>query len=402
MEMKVLKKIGLLGASGSIGTQTQDVLRNNKDQFELKTFSVGKRTSCISEILEEFPSVTHVSVLTKETAEAFEKQYPNVTFVYGMEGLIEISTHKEIDILVTAISGSIGLQPTYEAICQGKTIALANKETLVAAGDIIMEAAMKHKVSILPVDSEHSAIFQALQGEKRSEVERLIITASGGSFRDKARNELEKVTVKEALAHPNWNMGNMLTIDSATMFNKGLEVIEAHYLYNIPYEKIDVSIHRQSIVHSLVEFVDTSIMAQLSVPDMRLPIQYALSYPERIPLHDGKRMEFTKLYHLDFEPVSYERFPALALAYRYGKQGGYYPCLMNAAKERVVHAFLNEKLPFSIIEETVEHLVDEFVREHSHVLLENRTIERIVSIDASMKKFADTYLEKREQQRGEK
>ena len=296
-----MKYISLMGATGSIGTQTLDVIRNHPEQFCLVAISVGKNIELTRKIITEFkPEI--VSVQNQEDYEKLKAEYGHSTrFSYGQNGLLEVATYEKATILVNAVMGSVGLFPTLHAIQAGKTIALANKETLVTAGHLVMSAAEQHGVSILPVDSEHSAIFQCLQGEKDSEIDRLIITASGGSFRDKTREDLIGVTVEEALNHPNWSMGAKITIDSATMMNKGLEVIEAHWLFDIPFDKIDVVLHRESIIHSMVEFQDTSIKAQLGSPDMRVAIQYALSYPNRLPLPSGKRLNLEDIGKLNFE-----------------------------------------------------------------------------------------------------
>ena len=252
-----------------------------------------------------------VSVIRREDAEMLKTEFPAIQFVHGDEGLVEIAAHTGADILVNAVIGSVGLKPTLEAIRAGITIAIANKETLVAAGDIVMSEARKYGVPILPVDSEHSALFQALNGENPKRISRLILTASGGSFRDLTRAELSNVTLEQALAHPNWSMGNKLTIDSATMMNKGLEVIEAHHLFGMPYDKIDCLLHKESIIHSMIEFEDTSVMAQLGSPDMRVPIQYALTYPDRIPMQNAKPLRLEEIGKLHFEKMDLVRFKAL-------------------------------------------------------------------------------------------
>lgn len=280
--------------------------------------------------------------------------------------------------------GSVGLFPTLHAIQAGKTIALANKETLVTAGHLVMSAAEQHGVSILPVDSEHSAIFQCLQGEKDSEIDRLIITASGGSFRDKTREDLIGVTVEEALNHPNWSMGAKITIDSATMMNKGLEVIEAHWLFDIPFDKIDVVLHRESIIHSMVEFQDTSIKAQLGSPDMRVAIQYALSYPNRLPLPSGKRLNLEDIGKLNFEKMDYTRFHCLKLAYDAGRTGGSLPTVLNAANEAAVNAFLNKKIAFLQIDELIERALDR------HNVIKHPDLDTIKEIDQETRVYINT------------
>ncbi|MDP4162668.1 MAG: 1-deoxy-D-xylulose-5-phosphate reductoisomerase, partial [Bacillota bacterium] len=312
-----MKHISLMGATGSIGIQTLDVINEHPERFKLVAMSVGKNLSKAREIINKFqPDL--VSVQEKQSAETLRTEFPQIHFTFGEEGLIEVAAFDKADILVNAVLGSVGLEPTLKAIENGKTIAIANKETLVTAGHLVMEAARKHQVSILPVDSEHSAIFQALQGEKDKNIERLIITASGGSFRDRTRAELEGVTVKDALNHPNWSMGAKITIDSATMMNKGLEVIEAHWLFSMPYEKLDVLLHKESIIHSMVEFHDSSVIAQLGTPDMRVPIQYALTFPDRAPLPSSRRLNLAEIGTLHFQHMDFDRFRCLAFAYEAG------------------------------------------------------------------------------------
>ena len=286
-----MKKIVLLGASGSIGTQTIDVVSNHKDEFHIIGLSVGYRINKLRNILDEF-FIPYVSVAKEEDMQLLQKEYPSVTFFCGEEGLKALASLKDYDMLVNAVVGFRGLIPTLTAIENGKDVALANKESLVVGGELIKQALKKFNVHLYPIDSEHSAIFQCLQGNQSSEIDKLILTASGGSFRDKKREELHQVTVKEALCHPNWQMGGRITIDSATMMNKGFEVIEAHYLFNIPFEKIEVLIHRESVIHSMVQYQDHALMAQLGTADMRIPIQYALSYPNRLKLYNAKEFQF--------------------------------------------------------------------------------------------------------------
>ena len=288
-----MKYISLLGATGSIGKQTVDIILKNKEEFTLVAMSVGKNIEFARKIINEL-SPELVSTMEKQDAELLHSEFPNITFTYGDNGITEVAVYHKAEIVVNGVMGSVGLQPTLNAIEAKKTIAIANKETLVTAGHLVMEAAKRQGVAILPVDSEHSAIFQALQGEKEKNIERIILTASGGSFRNRTREELEHVTVEEALNHPNWSMGAKITIDSASMMNKGLEVIEAHWLFDLPYEKIDVLLHQESIIHSMVEFHDSSIIAQLGSPDMRVPIQYALTYPDRLATSICKKIKFSR------------------------------------------------------------------------------------------------------------
>ncbi|MCZ2258790.1 1-deoxy-D-xylulose-5-phosphate reductoisomerase [Sporosarcina sp. G11-34] len=380
------KKISLLGATGSIGTQTIDIIQSNPDKFQLVSFSAGKNIDKVREIASTLkPKV--VSVILREDAAKLQSEFPAIKFIYGHEGLIEIAAHTGADVVVNAVIGSVGLRPTLEAIRSGITIAIANKETLVAAGDIVIEEARKYNVPLLPVDSEHSALFQALNGENPKRVSKLILTASGGSFRDLSREELANVTVAQALAHPNWSMGNKLTIDSATMMNKGLEVIEAHHLFGMPYDDIDVLLHRESIIHSMVEFEDTSVMAQLGSPDMRVPIQYALTYPDRIPMKNANRLRLEEIGQLHFEKVDFVRFKALELAYAAGREGGTLPTVMNAANEIAVGLFMQGKIPFLQIEEFVERVMN------NHETISTPNFEAILEADSRARKMVYAMVE---------
>jgi len=384
-EMSFLKNISLLGATGSIGRQTLDIIRQHSDYFRLSSFSAGRNIEETRKIIKEF-SPKFVSVLEKDDALRLKGEFPFVQFVYGEKGLTETALFSESDTVVNAVMGSVGLIPTLEAIKAGKTIALANKETLVTAGHLVMRAAQKYHVDILPVDSEHSAIFQCLQGENSQNVARLILTASGGSFRDRTREELRHVTREEALNHPNWSMGAKITIDSATMMNKGLEVIEAHWLFRMPYEQIDVILHRESIIHSMVEYQDHSVIAQLGTPDMRVPIQYALTYPERLPLPVTKRLNLAAIGSLHFEEVDFDRFRCLAFAYEAGKAGGSMPTVLNAANEVAVKAFLDGKISFLKIEELIGKALE------WHTLIKDPDLESIQCIDRETRRFIDSLL----------
>lgn len=374
-----MKNIVLLGASGSIGEQTLDVIRQHASRFKLVAFSVGRRVEHVGTMIEEF-QVKHVCVQHVEDAERLKNKYPNVHFYHGNEGLLTLVTLREGEMIVNALVGFVGLKPTIEAIKSRKDIALANKETLVVAGDLVMELVDKYRVKLLPVDSEHSAIFQCLQGNHKEEVKNIIITASGGSFRDRTRAELVHVKKEDALKHPNWSMGAKITIDSATMMNKGLEVIEAHHLFNIPYDQIKVLLHRQSIIHSMVEYVDHSIIAQLGTSDMRHPIQYALSYPQRLPLN-SKPLDFMQFNQLTFEEASFERFPLLKLAFEVGKAKGNLPAIMNAANEVAVDLFLQGRIEFL----DIESLVILACKECDY--LENASIEEIIRSDHQARAF---------------
>lgn len=375
-----MKKISLLGATGSIGWQTYDILKDQRDAFQLVAFSSGRNIEKTREMIETLKPEL-VSVQLEEDACSLAKEYPQVQFTFGAKGLVEVATHPESTVLVNAVLGSVGLESTLAAIRMGKTIAIANKETLVTAGHLVMAEAKKHKATILPVDSEHSAIFQSMNGENPKNIERLIITASGGSFRDKTRDQLKHVTVADALNHPNWSMGAKITIDSATMMNKGLEVIEAHVLFDMPYDKIDVLLHRESIIHSLVEYHDTSVIAQLGTPDMRVPIQYALSYPDRIPLHNGQRLNLAQIGQLHFQEMDFERYPALRLAYEAGRMGGTILTAMNAANEAAVAAFLQGKITFLEIDETIERVM----QAHQNIAVPD--LQTILHVDSETRKI---------------
>lgn len=378
------KKIILLGATGSIGVQTADIIREHHTEFQLVGFSAGKNIRLTKEMVQEFhPEI--VCVQNEEDAAALRAEFPAVSFVSGSKGLIEAATY-DADILVNAVIGSVGLEPTLEAIKLGRTIAIANKETLVTAGHLVMESAKRYGAMILPVDSEHSALFQALNGEKLEQASRLILTASGGSFRDLARSELENVTVKEALDHPNWSMGAKITIDSATMVNKGLEVIEAHVLFGFGYDDIDVLLHRESIIHSMVEFQDTSVMAQLGTPDMRVPIQYALTYPDRLPRPNAKRLNLAEIGKLHFQDMDYERFHALKLAFDAGRTGGTMTTVFNAANEQAVAMFLAGEIKFLHIEEMIERAMQ------SHDTVQSPDLETILHADAQTRKSVKNML----------
>ncbi|WP_409305457.1 1-deoxy-D-xylulose-5-phosphate reductoisomerase [Peribacillus sp. SCS-155] len=385
-----MKYISLLGATGSIGRQTAEVVREHPDQFRIVALSAGKNIGLITEYIEEFnPEL--VSVQNKEDYEALQSQFAgrNIKFHWGEEGLVEAAVYDKAQVLVNAVIGSVGLYPTLQAISAKKDIAIANKETLVTAGHLVMSEAKKAGVKLLPVDSEHSAIFQALQGEQHKNIERLIITASGGSFRDRTREDLKNVTVEEALNHPNWSMGAKITIDSASMMNKGLEVIEAHWLFDLPYEKIDVLLHKESIIHSMVEFHDSSVMAQLGTPDMRVPIQYALTYPDRLPLSSSSRLNLAQLGRLHFSEMDFGRYPALKLAYEAGKMGGTMPTVLNAANEEAVAGFLSGMISFL----DIEALIEDALSNHDAII--DPELSVIQEIDLETRKYIKTLLKQR-------
>ena len=348
-----MKKIAILGSTGSIGTQTLEVVRENGD-IQVLGLAAGNNIKLLEAQIREFhPKV--VAVWSEEKAKELRDHVRDmeVKIVSGMEGLIEVSVLEETEILVTAIVGMIGIRPTIEAMKAGKNIALANKETLVTAGHIIMPLAKEYNVAILPVDSEHSAIFQSLQGSSRGELHKILLTASGGPFRGKTREELVSIQVEDALKHPNWEMGRKITIDSSTLVNKGLEVIEAKWLFDVEIDQIEVVVHPQSIIHSMVEYVDGAIIAELGTPDMKLPIQYALYYPERRYL-PGERVDFSTLSQLTFEKPDLDTFYGLRLAMEVGKAGGSLPTVFNAANELAVSKFLNRQIRYLEIPEIIE------------------------------------------------
>jgi len=369
-----MKKIAILGSTGSIGTQTLEVVREDS-LMEVVGMTAGRNIVLLEKQVREFkPRV--VAVWEEDAAKELREKLrdTNTEVVTGMEGLIQVATLPEIDTLVTAIVGMIGLRPTMEAIRAKKHIALANKETLVTAGHLIMPLAKEYGVSILPVDSEHSAIFQSLQGNALEEIHKIILTASGGPFRGRTSEELLNVTVEDALKHPNWEMGHKITIDSATMVNKGLEVIEAMWLFGVRMEQIQVVVHSQSIIHSMVEYKDGAIMAQMGTPDMRLPIQYALAYPKREKLF-GERLNFDNIQSFTFEKPDMETFYGLALAYQAGSLGGSMPTVYNAANELAVASFLNREIKFLEIVEIIEDCMN------AHKIIDNPTLEEILRVE---------------------
>ncbi len=369
-----MKKIAILGSTGSIGTQTLEVVRENGD-IEVLALAAGNNITLLEEQIREFrPKLAAVWEETKAKELRERTKDLDVKIVSGMEGLIEVSVIEGAEILVTAIVGMIGIRPTIEAIKAGKHIALANKETLVTAGHIIMPLAKEYGVEILPVDSEHSAIFQSLQGSRRSELYKILLTASGGPFRGRKREELTTIQVEDALKHPNWEMGRKITIDSSTLVNKGLEVIEAKWLFDVDIDQIEVVVHPQSIIHSMVEYVDGAIIAELGTPDMKLPIQYALYYPERRFL-PGDRVNFAKLAQMTFEKPDLETFTGLKLAFEAGKAGGSLPTVFNAANELAVSKFLNREIAYLQIPEIIEACM----RSHKNIL--NPTVDEILQTE---------------------
>ena len=378
-----MKKISILGSTGSIGTQTLDVVRANGD-IEVLGISAGKNIKMLEEQAREFhPQL--IAVWDENAAKdlAVRLEDMDVKIVSGMEGLLELARMPQTDILVTAVVGMIGIRPTMEGIKAGKDIALANKETLVTAGHLIIPMAKEYGVQILPVDSEHSAIFQALHGEKREQVEKLLITASGGPFRGRKREELRNVTLADTLKHPNWVMGQKITVDSATLVNKGLEVMEAKWLFDVDLDHIQVVVQPKSIIHSMVEFKDGAVMAQLGTPDMRLPIQYALYYPERRYL-DGDRLDFHKLKEITFEDPDMETFLGLPMAMDAARKGGSMPTVFNAANELAVKKFLQEKIGFLDIYEIIGQSMER------HKVIENPSLEEILAVEDETYKWIES------------
>ena len=371
-----MKKIAILGSTGSIGTQTLEVVRENGD-IEVLGLSAGSNIELLEAQIREFhPRIA--AVWSEEKAEELKRKIADTEtkVVSGMDGLLEVSTMNDTEILVTAVVGMIGIRPTIEAIKAGKDIALANKETLVTAGHIIMPLAKEKGVSILPVDSEHSAIFQSLQGNDHGAIHKILLTASGGPFRGKKEEDLMEIKVEDALKHPNWSMGQKITIDSSTMVNKGLEVIEAKWLFGVDVDRVQVVVQPQSIIHSMVEYVDGAIMAELGTPDMKLPIQYALYYPERRYL-PGERVDFWSIGKLGFEKPDMDTFYGLKLAYEAGEKGGSLPTVFNAANELAVSKFLHREIKYLEIVEIIEDCM------RAHKNIENPTLEQILDTEAA-------------------
>lgn len=378
------RKIGVLGSTGSIGTQTLEIVRSNPD-FKVIALAAGSNVDLMEKQAREFQPELCV-MWTEEAAKELRLRLSDtsVTVLAGMDGLLTLAVMPEIQILVTAIVGMIGLRPTIVAIKAGKIIALANKETLVTAGHIIIPLAAEMQVPILPVDSEHSAIFQSMVGESRKKVSKILLTASGGPFRGKKRQELLDITVEDALKHPNWSMGRKITIDSATLVNKGLEVIEAKWLFGVEPENIQVVVHPQSVIHSMVEYVDGAVIAQLGVPDMKLPIQYALTYPYRRPM-EGKKLDFYELSSITFEKPDTDTFKGLSMAYDAIAAGGSMPTVYNAANEKAVSLFLNREIKFLEIYDLIQGAME------NHKVKENPTVEEILEAEAEAYEYIDSY-----------
>ena len=376
-------KISIIGSTGSIGRQAIEVVRNMPGFFEVISLTGGDN---IEELRKQIKLTNpqNVCVKSEENALKLQKEFPTINILYGDKGLIDIASDKTNERILVSVSGKTGLKPTLAAIENGIDVALANKETLVMAGDIVMKRAKEKGVKILPVDSEHGAIHQCLSNRK--EVEKLIITASGGPFRTKTIEDIKNATVEETLHHPRWNMGKKITIDSATLMNKGLEVIEAHHLFDIPYDKIQVVVHPQSIVHSAVEYVDGSVIAQLGFPSMHIPIQYALTHPHRFEGVETRSFDFVKAARLDFEEPDFEKFPCLKLAFAAGKEGGTLPVVMNAANEEAVYLFLQNKISLWEIYEITKRMMGE------HKNIPNPSLEEILEQDTITREKTRNFL----------
>ena len=372
-----MKNIVLLGASGSIGTQAIDVIKQHPELFNLIGISVNQNVDYVKELLTTFDSIKYVNLGDNCDASCLENF--DITITYGQPGLEQLASIDEADYILNAVIGFAGLAPSVSAIKAKKTLGLANKETLVCAGDIIMPLVEQYQAQLIPIDSEHSAIFQALHGESYEDIKRLILTASGGSFRDLSKVELANVTLEQALSHPTWSMGAGITIDSATMFNKALEVIEAHHLFNVDYDCIEVLIHPQSVDHSMVEFIDGSCIGQLSFPDMRIPIAYALSYPRRIRI--DIKSDIMEIGNLTFKKPDLERFSALKIAYAVGKQGHTYPTVLNAAKEEANNLFINNKIKFIQIETIIKEALI------AHQVIVDPSLEDLYQVDQQTREW---------------
>ena len=380
-----MKKIIILGASGSIGLQAIDICLDHQDKYNIVAISIGERIDILRDILAK---IDIKFVCVKNYNKQLVDDYPTIKFYFNDIGLLELLDDCKCNIVINALVGFTGLKPTIRSIENGYNIALANKETLVVAGAFIKEYLNKYQVDLLPIDSEHSAIFQCLQGNKSKDINKLIITASGGSFLNKTKEELKDVSVESALKHPNWSMGAKITIDSATMINKGFEVIEAYWLFDIDYDHIEVIIHPESIIHSMIEYKDNSIIAQMGVSSMKIPIQYALSYPDR-DLCNVDRLDFNKLKSLSFRPIDYDRFPLLALAYKAGKLKGNAPCILNAANEVCNKAFLDNKISFLDIEKYIFDAFDniEYIKDIS--------LEDIYKYDKITRQYVNERIKRR-------
>lgn len=376
-----MKNIAVLGSTGSIGTQTLDIVRNNTDELKIKVLAAGSNVELIEKQIREFkPEIAVLYNAEKANELKIKIADTGVKVLSGMDGMIEAATFDDVDTVVTSMVGMIGIKPTIAAIKAGKNIALANKETLVTAGHIIMPLIKEHKVSLLPVDSEHSAIFQSMNGENRKRISKILLTASGGPFRGKSYEELKNVTLEDALKHPNWAMGQKITVDSATLVNKGLEVMEAAWLFDVDVSMIQVVVHPQSVIHSMVEYEDTAVIAQLGCPDMRLPIQYALFYPDRRFL-DAKKLDFFEMKSLTFEKPDMDTFKGLKFAMEAAEFGGSMPTVFNASNEEAVAMFLNKKIGFLDIYRIIEESMNR------HTVISNPDIDTVLSVEKDTREF---------------
>ena len=373
------KRLVILGCTGSIGTNVLDVVGKHPDRFEVVALAAGRNIALLREQIARFKP-QRVCVLEQDAADALLKENTGAEILCGGDGYVDLALTENIDMVVSAQVGASGLRPTYAAVSAGRTIGLANKETLVMAGELIMDAALESNATILPIDSEHSAIYQSLLGHNSDEIRRIILTASGGPFRNRELEAMADITPEQALAHPNWDMGAKISIDSATMMNKGLEVIEARWLFQVPIDSIDVHVHPQSIIHSMVEYVDGSIVAQLGIPDMRIPIAYALSFPQRLEL-DLPALNLFDIGTLTFQKPDFQRFPCLRLAFEAGRSGGDMPTALNAANEEAVNLFLNHRIPFMDIPRLVEESMNR------HKVRFGGTLEDILDTDGKVRMF---------------
>ena len=379
-----MKYLSILGSTGSIGTQTLDIVRQFPNEFKVVGLTTNKNSDLLLKQIKEFRTKA-VAIMDNNKKDDL-LNFSSCQVYSGLEGLKKIASLDEADTVINSLVGSVGIEPTFHAIKNKKNIALANKETLVAAGSVIMDEIKKNNVNLMPIDSEHSAIFQCLKGENINEIKKITITCSGGPFKNYIKEQLEKITLQDALQHPTWSMGPKITIDSATLMNKGFEVIEAHWLFGIEYEKIKVVIHPQSIVHSLVEFQDNSVIAQLGLPDMKIPIQYALFYPKRFS-NNSDSLNLAKVKSLEFREPNFEIFPCLNYAYEASSIGGTLPAVMNAANEIAVHAFLDSKIKFLDIERIIKKMMDE------HNLIKNPSLNEILEIDKKTKEQTTRIIE---------
>jgi len=380
-----MKYLSILGSTGSIGTQTLDIVKSNPKEFRIVGLTTNKNIELLKKQIIEFKPEA-VAIMDEKKADLL-KEKADINVYSGIDGIIKIAKLNNSDTVVNALVGSIGILPTIEAIKNKKNIALANKETLVTAGSIVMDEIKKNKVNLMPIDSEHSAIFQCINGQNINEMAKITITASGGPFRQYTQEQMEKITVKDALKHPTWSMGSKITIDSATLMNKGFEVIETHWLYGIDYDKIDVVVHPQSIIHSLVEFKDISVIAQLGWPNMKIPIQYALSYPKRLDSNE-KHLNLAEIKSLSFERPDFEKFPCLKYAYEAGKIGGTMGAVLNAANEIAVYAFLNNKIRFLDIQRIIKNMMS------GHKAIKNPDLKQILDVDKKIREETKRMIEK--------